>query len=577
MKLLRCVVENFGSYKQLYIDFSDLGLALMHGRTGSGKSTVPDMACWVLFGQTAKNGSVDEVRSWTADGESTKGTLLVSLPDGNIAVTRIRGKAKENDLYWMEASSPDKLERGKDIADTQRKLEKRLGLDADSYISGSYFHEFSPSGNFFTATAKARREIFEKIAVLDLPARLASASSEARKSAKESLLAKKSTFDKFTGRLEALQRFAETTRLSTEKWNSDQSAEIARLTGLRDNFDASKAEELRRVQALFDLHEAKLTADVDQKIEQLQALESKLTPVSGIEAQIQQVKAELSSAKAEKCKTCGGPGNFEAVQHCNDQLQKLTQAKAEAMAIDREFDSLASAIRVAQDSVNPHDAALQKIEASENTYSEQLEASKTKKNPFEDQIKDNTGEIKALKADKDTLEAELLDLSHRIDSLNHLYDLSSDLRGELLKRTVKNIEAETNRYLESYFDAEIRVQFDIEGSDDLEVKIQKSGYECVYRQLSKGQRSLLRLCFCVAIMEASANKSGVHHDNLWFDEALDGLDSELKVKAFALFEELATNHSSVLLIDHCVDFQNLFNKRYHVEMQDDASEITLEE
>lgn len=36
MKLLKAEVHNFGSYKDLEFDFNDLGLALIHGATGSG-------------------------------------------------------------------------------------------------------------------------------------------------------------------------------------------------------------------------------------------------------------------------------------------------------------------------------------------------------------------------------------------------------------------------------------------------------------------------------------------------------------------------------------------------------------
>ena len=577
MKLLSCEVTNFGSYKHLSIDFSDLGLALMYGRTGSGKSTIPDMACWALFGQTAKNGSVDEVRSWTADGEATKGVLTLSTPTGELTVTRIRGKTKDNDLYWTEATTPDKLERGKDIADTQRKLEKRIGMDADSYISGSYFHEFIPSGNFFTANAKARREIFEKIAVLDLPALLAAASSEARKEIKEGIAELKSTYDKSSGRLEAIKNYAASTVVSSGKWIKEHAEAIRSLTESRDSFEVTKAKEIARLKALYDNHEAKLVAEVDQKIAELQKLEGRLKSVSSIETDIFLTKTELETTKTHRCGKCGGPGEFKEVQRLNEKLQTLTQKKAEAVASDREFDALAMSIKALQDSSNPYDGLLQKQEALENTYDDRIKAEKAKTNPFEAQLRQNDAEAKSLAASLTGAKADLAALEHKYNSLTQLYDLSSDLRGELLKRTVKNIEHETNRYLEAYFDAEIRVQFDIDGSDDLDVKIQKSGYECVYRQLSKGQRSLLRLCFCVAIMEASANKSGVHHDNLFFDESMDGMDSDLKVKAFNLFEELGANHSSVLVIDHATEFQNLFNRRYCVEMVADSSEITLEE
>ncbi len=570
-------IQNFSSYKSLDLDLSDMGLTLVYGSTGAGKSTVPDAVCWCLYGQTARGGAVDEVRSWTADGEATKGILTVYTATGEITVTRIRGKAKDNDLYWTEAETPDKIERGKDVTDTQRKLAGHLGVDADAYVSGSYFHEFSPSGSFFTATAKARREIFEKIAVLDLPAKLAAASSEARKNAKEEIVSAQSKADKATGRLESLCSSRSATVASIEAWAKTSVEHIKTLRVARDSFEATKAKEVKRLQDAFDKHEIGVQDEIERSMLRLQELEGRLVSVSHINDLIGSVKEELKSQKTKTCPSCGGPEDPKHAESLNNHLHTLQRDKSDAEALDKEFDNLAKAIKTTQDSPNPYRLVLEKHMAAENTYDARIKEAQEKKNPFEAQLAQNDGEIKTLAAELISAEKVLADLAHRHASLTRLYDISADLRGELLKRTVKNIEAETNRYLEAYFDAEIRVQFDIEGSDDLEVKIQKSGYECVYRQLSKGQRSLLRLCFCVAIMEASANKSGVHHDNLFFDEALDGLDSELKVKAFSLFEELATNHGSVLLIDHAPEFQALFSKRYHVEMVDDSSEITLEE
>ena len=77
-------------------------------------------------------------------------------------------------------------------------------------------------------------------------------------------------------------------------------------------------------------------------------------------------------------------------------------------------------------------------------------------------------------------------------------------------------------------------------------------------------------------MEASANKAGQHIENLFLDEALDGLDVNLKVKAYALFEKLSQEHSSVLVIDHAPELQALFHQKFHVELVGDVSQIEEE-
>jgi DNA repair exonuclease SbcCD ATPase subunit len=84
---------------------------------------------------------------------------------------------------------------------------------------------------------------------------------------------------------------------------------------------------------------------------------------------------------------------------------------------------------------------------------------------------------------------------------------------------------------------------------------------------------MLKLSFVVSIMAAAQNKAGQHFDALFFDEALDGLSSDLKVKAFGLFEELSKEYGTIMVVEHSPDFQNLFERRFHVELQGDNSVI----
>ena len=54
MQLLSIDLSNFGSYEKLEFDFTDLGLSLVSGPTGSGKSTLQDGPYWVMFGELLK-------------------------------------------------------------------------------------------------------------------------------------------------------------------------------------------------------------------------------------------------------------------------------------------------------------------------------------------------------------------------------------------------------------------------------------------------------------------------------------------------------------------------------------------
>lgn len=576
MRLKSAQLANFGSYPTFQFDFSNVGLALIYGPTGSGKSTIQDAACWCLYGRTAKEGNADEVRSWQADGAPTKGTLEVELPAGTITVTRVRGKPGENDLYWTESGTPDEQRRGKDLTETQRLLENRLGVSFELYSTGAYFHEFSATAGFFTAAAKTRRALFERIAPLELPARLADRSSAARKEAKASLSAAETQRAKLTGRLEQLRESHSDALRASERWDAQRADTLRELTVRSENFVAENMTRVAALQTKADRHDASVKERTEALLEKLQKYTDASTPDVVLAESVATIKGAIEAAKATRCPSCGGPtqsDNLEKLWASLTKAQKVRSANKEILA---KLDATILAIEALEQEENPYASQVQQARDAENHYTAQIDAELKKVNPFEAEIGklnlsigDTSGKLKVSEEQCNSLEL-------RVSRLTRLYDLSAVLRGELLRKAVKEMEDSTNHYLDTYFDAELRVTFSLDG-DDLEVGIQKSGYDCVYRQLSKGQRGLLRLAFTVSIMKAASNAAGVHFGQLFFDEALDGLDVDLKVRAYGLFQELEGEHESILVIDHSSELKEMFGRRFQVTIAGDASTMLEEQ
>lgn len=555
MKLSQCEAWNFGSYSHLDFDFSSPGLGLVYGKTGSGKSMLADLPAWILFGITAKNGAADDVRSWQSPDQPTKGVLDVQLPKGSIQVTRIRGKAGQNDLYWTEGSSDEKR-RGKDLAETQRLLSDLLGVDAILYLSSSYFCDFSPSGQFFVAKAKDRRELFEKLASLSLPVKLAERSSADRKAAKKELEKSEMDLAKASGRLEQIKESHKELTKASESWAEKHQAEVKALT-----------EKVKPAEVAFIKDELK---EIAALVPQLVAAQKEHQKCLSHQVSRADEYNRLNNVNDTTCPTCLSPQVHNTARH--SRLAELAQVIKKAKINTDDAKAKWERIQAAMEKEDVLEADLRKLERAQADL-DNLE----KENPFAPQLEKLVKQYAEADARVDSLEGQVFHGKVKVARLTRLYDLSFELRGELMRKTVREIEASTNIYLDKHFDSEIRVHFLMENSDDLEVLIQKSGFECSFRQLSKGQRQLLKLCFAVSVMAASANAAGIHFDNLLFDEALDGLDDDLKVKAFALFSELELSHESILMIDHAPAFQNLFTTKYHVTMDSDISSIEHEQ
>lgn len=263
MKILSVHLENFGSYETLDFDFQNQGLTLIQGATGSGKSTLCDAIPWVLFGKTAKGGAVDEVLSWPGD-KVTKGSLCVKTRGFVLSIVRIRGKGK-NDLYFeYEAGGLNIIDpnfiskncaRGKDLPDTQKLINEYLGLDLDLYLSGAYYHEFSQTAQFFTTTAKNRRQICEQIVDLSLPRSLQEKTTVKTKELKNKISETQTNIKSIQMSLQSMRKMETLEKTRHDEWFAKQAFKIQSIVNQSNRFEVDRTYnvELLSIKELEDL------------------------------------------------------------------------------------------------------------------------------------------------------------------------------------------------------------------------------------------------------------------------------------------------------------------------------------
>lgn len=505
MKVSKAKVSNFGSFKELDFDFQD-GLTLIYGATGAGKSTIMDIVSWVLYGETSKNGAVDDVRAWDAAG-ITKGEIELELSSGNICVTRIRGSsAKQNDLYWWEHDGwkdPVQMQmRGKDVTETTKLLEKRTGINSNLYHSRAIYNDSSISGRFFTAKSKERRQLLEQVANLDFPVKLSEKLKDESKCVKKEYDRTVQEYRVMIAKLGELEQLLADTRVSSHEFEQKKFKEIQHLEEQINKYNYDNIAQIRYIQDRIET----------------------LTP----------------RAAAETCAHCG---NVKTDKEATNALCRLQ--------VDLEHRS-----------------------TSPNPFHRELERVKASKDPYYKQIDNLTFKIDCLEVSS-TYE-QMRNLEDLVNSLETLKDTTDTMRGLLLEQAVSVLQTTTNNYLEKYFDSELKVSLALEGSDNLTTEITKNGHTCPYTQLSKGQKSLLKLCFALAVGSVAANRAGVHIDTLFLDEPFDGQDATLKAKGYNLLQALSLEHKSVYVIDHAPGFQELFPNKIKVEMVGDHSHASQE-
>lgn len=524
MRILSATAYNFCSYKKIEFNADIKGLTLISGPTGSGKSALCDLIPWVLFGVTAKGGAADEVRSWSTQ-EQTVGRVIIHFSDENIL--RVVRKRGPNDLVFSFRNSTSNWAeiRGKDLKDTQKILNEVLCMDADLYLSGAYFHEFCTSASFFTTTAKNRREITEQIVDLTLHRSLAEKSATLIKATKGALNVVNLKIRDAEGELTYSNKTLIIENKRFGDWNKNKDFKWNEIKAKAITFEEDKANNIKELEAEIDDYE--LNRDLE----------------------INKLKLAEQSSHDGVCPECG-----QSTEHKHDH-------------------DYSNRIKALKTRVNPLLALLSKEHASKNTYHKQADEIENSDNPHNDSCIELEARIKELNVLLEILKTDRLKTAMDISDLETLQETVAIWRAISVENTILHLESTTNNLIADHFDGEIQVQLTVSGDDKLEVIITKDSNECAYTQLSKGQRQLLKLSFGIAVMDAISNQHAIKFDQLFFDESLDGLDENLKLKAIGMFEYLATKHNSVYIVEHSSAIKAMVNNRIDVTLVNGESQI----
>lgn len=566
MRVLRASVRNFGSYKDLDLELNKQGLTLISGPTGSGKSTLCDIICWILFSKTSKNGAVDEICSWNTN-EQTSGTITMDIGGKLVQVSRFRNP---NDLIiWEDGGAY----RGKDMLDSQKLINNLLGMDADTYLSGAYFHEFSQTAAFFTSPAKLRRQIIEQMVDLSLAKKLNENVSAYKKELKkeQDSLAQQIILKK--DRLQHLNIQLTSIKQKYGNWFIEHKAKLAKLEEQHDQFDRMKIQQLKKLEERRIRYDEEAKRDTRILTGELEALKSRVPKNFYSLDKRKELEQAIKDCDKDLCSECGAPKKNTHKMVLIDQLHEYKMEEQRITQVQSEIVNINNSLERNQKLINPYPEQIEQENKRSNTYLLQLSVAKDETNPFDDQVFETNEEKNSLQKDLDSVQSISSELYVELSDIDLLLSVTEDFRSVLVKNIISEMQHSVNKLLTDHFDAEIKVQFEVADNDKLDVTITKDGNECSYSQLSKGQRQLLKLCFGVSVMKAVSNHSGVSFNCLWFDEAFEGLSEQLKIQSYGLLERLSADVESVFVVEHSQELKNMFVNRIDVTLVNGASQI----
>jgi len=372
MTPLRLTLNEFGPYTEPQeIDFQALGahqLFLIHGPTGSGKSTVLDAICFALYGQTSgEEREGDEMRSDFARlDEPTEVTFDFRLGDAmyrverrpRMEVAKQRGEGtttkSEQATLYDQTEVDDPAEDGEPIADgkidVDTKVEALLGLEGEQFRQVVVL----PQGKFrqfLSADSSEREDILKVLFDTDRFERLQEQLKAMAGEAKQEV-----------------QRIRQRQTTELERHEAENRSELAqKCETLQDELAAAKEKKERLQKKLGDAREALEQAKQDQEV--LDTLSDVRETVE--ELRVDQKTQKKRTSQLEKARQAAEVApRKESLEERRTEKEEAQEARSEAR----------EALEAAETTL---ESTKENVEA-EQERKEEREALQSKKNSLEE-------------------------------------------------------------------------------------------------------------------------------------------------------------------------------------------------
>ena len=620
-----------------YFNWADRGTVLLMGRNlddpksksnASGKSSLCDALEWCLFGEVPRGDTADSIVNVNGKG-GTCVTVHVLDDDGHlIQVQRLRDYPKHKNGVNLAIDGQDKTKL--DTAATQEDINKYLGMDREVFRCAVNFAQGN-TFNFADATDSERKAILTKVLQLEeidiWAERLNTKLKEAEAQKTQATINLQRAQDDLQ-RLQATNLEQQSQNWQNWHHSALQAAEQAFASATAAHQEAQRQYEGATQPPPPDndgtspLYNAQTGARVYQSQCQMAVREAE-GAVHSLRGSYAHVQTQMRQAQAQdtgKCSSCGQPVSTEhKAQEAARFAAQLAQLEAEGQAAaakveplkaalasaDHALAQIESQLREHQQDLASKRAAYQALRSQvdalanhrDQTSRSQQDAARNLKqlqqqtNPHLAAMQQLAKDCQAKAAEVGILEGNLAFLNKDVTHLEFWkYGLGpKGLKSWILDSKIEELTREVNRWVHMLTGGTVWVRFETQKevgsgknkklSESLTLRAFRHNpdgttTERNYRSWSGGEKQRIALGVDFGLAQLVANRSNRRYDLIIADELFQkGLDSAGKEAVAELLSHLEKEKSTILVIDHDVIFQGLFQETLIVEKHNGRSRV----
>lgn len=494
MRFVRVGIQGFKSFGPLKVlDFpEESGFFFFTGENrvepdlegnAAGKTTTWDAICWCLYGKTPRNMKASDVKNWYRD-EKVVVWLELVVDDEFYRITRT----------WNPNSLT--LESGKDLSTskkiTQDEVVNLIKLDFDHFLYSILFSQFREQ--FFDLKQAEKSDLFAQILNLEEWEVYSKRASSQASQLSAFLNDLNMTVSEYGGKVSSLEELDFSEKIA--QWEEDHENEILEkkhaIKLLEESVENLRKEAVKSKKELDKLNEslesftedssaienvlkdakkelslsqqeiAEINADIRSKQNQLKKLKSSsdTCPTCGQNVDISHIKAEIKTVEKdlsalEKDLEDANASKSEISDIVADVEQELADLKESVM------DKLVKKKELeATDKVNKAEVGRTLVQV--NREKSALEDLEKKKNPYEEEEKENVRKIKVLKEIIQEKNLELLATSKRLDQVTYWIKAFKNIRLFVISEVLTQLELEVNNCLFRLGLKDWRIELDID-------------------------------------------------------------------------------------------------------------------